>query len=166
MMCQNCLEYGHTAKRCRESTPICAQCNVSGHSLKTCRSNLICHHCEDDHRNFSKNCPRYKHEIEIIKVETRERVSKTEAKQRLLKENPNKLNYAQAVKQTSNTSTIPSTSTDSDAINNDLNDTSETNPDLRKEVHKIFKNTELAQQNVTPQLSSKLSSQKNTSISK
>jgi len=148
MVCPNCLEYGHTAKRCHESTPICAQCNASEHSLKTCRrSDIVCHHCEDDHRSFTKNCPRYKQDIEIIKTQTRERVSKTEAKQRLLKENPNKMNYAKAAKQTSNTSAIPSTSANSDALDNDLNDTSETNPVLRQEAQEIFKNTELIETN-------------------
>merc|ERR1719259_523039 len=146
MMCQDCLEYGHTAKRCRESTFTCAQCNDTGHSIRSCEiSDAICHHCEDSHRTFSKNCPRYKEEIEIIKIQTRERVSKIEAKQRLLKENPNKMNYAKAVKQKSHTSEIPSTTANSDALDNDLNDTSETNPTLRKEAQEIFKNTELVE---------------------
>ena len=115
----------------RDSTPICTQCNVSGHSLKTCRrSDLICHHCEGHHRSFPKNCSRYKHVGEIIKIQTRERVPKTEAEQRLLEENPNKLNHAKALKQTPNTSTMTSTSAKSNTFNNDLNDTSEINPNL------------------------------------
>ena len=34
MMCQDCLDYGHTTKRCQKSTPICAKCNTKGHSKK------------------------------------------------------------------------------------------------------------------------------------
>jgi len=148
MMCQNCLEYGHTTNRCHESTLICAQCNARGHSLKTCRRNyLVCHHCEDVHRSFSKNCLRYKQEIEITKIQTRERVSKTEAEQRLQKENPNKMNYAKATKQSSNTSAIPSTSANSDALDNDSNDTSETNPILRQEAKEIFEDREVIEIN-------------------
>jgi len=144
MMCENCIEYGYTAKRCHESTPICAQRYASGHSLRTCRrSDIACHHCEDDHRSFTKNCPRNKPETEIIKIRTRERVSKTEAKQRLLKENPCKMNYDKAAKQTSKTSAIPSRIAKSDAFDDDLNDTSETNPVLRQEAQEIFKNTEI-----------------------
>jgi len=147
-MCRNCLEYGHTVKRCRESTPICAQCNNSGHNQKTFRrSDIVCHHCEDDHRSFLKNCPRYKQWIEIIKFQTWERVFKTEVKQRSLNENPSKMNYVKAAKQTSKTSAIPSTSASSDALGNDLNNTSETKPVPRQEAPEIFKNTELIETN-------------------
>ena len=34
MMCQDCLDFGHTAKRCQKFTPICAKCNTKGHSKK------------------------------------------------------------------------------------------------------------------------------------
>jgi len=50
-------------------------------------------------------------------MQTRERLSKTEAIQILLKENPNKMNYAKTVKQD-----VPSTSANSDALDNDLDD--------------------------------------------
>ena len=55
------------------------------------------------------------------------------------------MNYAKAVKQKSHSSEIPSTSANSDALDNDSNDTSETNPVLRKEAQEIFKNTELVE---------------------
>ena len=152
MMCQDCLDYGHTAKRCQKSTPICAKCNTKGHSKKNCRKNeIICHHCEDDHYSFSRNCPRYKLEIEVIKIQTRERVSKTEAKRRLQKVNPNKMNYARAVKNPTKSNPIPSTSKRNDQNDPDLNETSETNLELRRESLKIFEETQANQQSETVQ---------------
>jgi len=152
MMCQDCLDYGHTAKRCQKSTPICAKCNTKGHSKKKCRKNeTICQHYEDDHQSFSRKCPRYKLEIEVIKIQTRERVSKSEAKRRLLKENPNRMNYARAVKNPTNSNPIPSTSTRNDQNNPDLNDTSETNQELRREALKIFQETQTNRQSGTVQ---------------
>ena len=151
-MCKYCLDCGHTTKRCWESTPICAKCNTKGHSKKNCiKDETICHHCEDDHQSFSRKCPRYKLEIEVIKIQTRERVSKTKAKRRLLKENPNKMNYARAVKNPTNSNAIPSASTRNDQNNPDLNDTSETNQELRRETLKIFQETQTNRQNATVQ---------------
>ena len=68
MMCQVYLDYGHTAKRCKNSIPIFGKCNTRGHSIKNCRKNeIIYHHCEDNHQSFSRKCQRYKLEIEVIK---------------------------------------------------------------------------------------------------
>ena len=126
----------------KKSTPICAKCNNKGHSKKNCRKNeTICHYCEDDHQSFLRKCARYKLEIEVIKIQTRERVSKSVAKRRLQKENPNRMKYARAVKNPTNSNPILSTSTRNNQNNPDLNDTSETNPELRQEALKIFQGT-------------------------
>jgi len=49
------------------------------------------------------------------------------------------MNYAKAAKQTSKTSAIPATSANSDALDNYLNDTSETNPVVRQEAQEFFR---------------------------
>ena len=151
MMCQDCLDYGHTAKRCQKSTPICTKCSTKGHRKKLKKDETICHHCDDDHQSFSRKSPRYQIEIEVIKFQTRERVPKSEAKRRLLKENPKRVNYARAVKNSTNSNPLPSTSTRNDQNNSDLNDTSETNQQLRREALKIFKETQTNRQSESVQ---------------
>jgi len=70
------------------------------------------------------------------------------------------MNNVKAVKHTSYISTVPSTIANSDALNNDLYGTSGINPELRQEVHKIFKSTGPTQQDVNPQFFTKEFSQK------
>ena len=61
------------------------------------------------------------------------------------------MNYARAVKNPTNSNPIPSTSTRNDQNNPDLNDTSETNQELRRETLKIFQETQINRQSETVQ---------------
>jgi len=57
------------------------------------------------------------------------------------------MNYAEAAKQTSKTIAILSKSANGDALDDDSNDTGETNPVLCQEAQEIFKNSELVETN-------------------
>ena len=100
MICRQCLEYGHTVKHCKQQISTCGKCDVTGHSRNECTSlDMTCHHCGDKHPTASNKCPTYRLEEEIIRVQTREKISRQQAKTKILSENPAlKMNYAQALR--------------------------------------------------------------------
>ena len=65
------------------------------------------------------------------------------------------MNYARAVKNPTNSNPIPSTNTRNDQNNPDLNDTSETNPQLHPEASEIFKETQTNRESETVQYHTK-----------
>ena len=99
MSCQNCLRYGHTTKRCKETRPTCARCSKTGHSANRCNASEKCIHCGDNHLAFSRTCQIQKEEQDIVVVRTRERVSRSQAIQILRKQTPARgMNYAATTK--------------------------------------------------------------------
>ena len=80
------------------------------------------------------------------------------------------MNYAKAVKNPKKTNHIPSTSKINDQNEPDLNETNETNLELRREALKIFQETQINRQSETVQYYTKeyrykthISKQRNTS---
>ena len=71
MNCKTCLRYGHTVKRCREKIATCARCSCQGQNKYKCISTEArCCHCKGDHQAFSRNCPIFKIETEIVQIQT------------------------------------------------------------------------------------------------
>jgi hypothetical protein len=101
MVCAKCLDFGHPIKYCKNNTYICLRCNEPGHSIADCQSSILkCHHCGGDHQTKSNKCPEYKYEKEIQIIQTREKISRQQARINLNKTNPNlKMNFAKITKQ-------------------------------------------------------------------
>ena len=110
MSCKKCLKYGHTVKKYCEKIATCARCSKQGHNECKCTSAEVkCYHCEVDHQAFSKNCPKFKIETEIIQTQTNERMPRLQATQKLLKLNRNpESSFSNAVKNTPNPSRLKS----------------------------------------------------------
>ena len=82
MLCKNCQEYGHTAKRCRNEEPRCRQCAQQGHKSENCTANdPKCHHCKEDHAAGSKNCNKEKEEQKLLDTVQKEKVTFQRARQ-------------------------------------------------------------------------------------
>ena len=82
MLCKNCQEYGHTAKRCRNEEPRCRQCAEIGHKSENCSANNPkCHHCNEDHAAGSKNCTKEKEEQKLLDTVQKEKVTFQRARQ-------------------------------------------------------------------------------------
>ena len=65
---------------------------MSGNSKK-------CYHCEGDHYIGARTCPWYKYEEEIVDIQTKNKVSRGQAKLTMDSRNPNwRMNYAEIVK--------------------------------------------------------------------
>ena len=110
MSCKTCHKFGHTAKRCHETIATCARCSCQGHDKDKCTSNEVkCYHYAEDHQTFSRNCPVFKKEMEIVRIQTKERIPSQQAIRKLLRLNPHpELIYSHAVKNTSNRTTSKS----------------------------------------------------------
>ena len=80
MMCQKCLDFGHTQKNCKRDISICGRCNQLDHMSRDCNSDTTeCHHCRD-HPTKSSKCSLYRYEKEICIIKIRQKVSRQQAK--------------------------------------------------------------------------------------
>lgn len=66
MLCNRCLEFGHTYKRCNINIQRCHKCGLTTHSNKDCKSKLECFNCGGEHSVFSNNCPKFRIRQEIL----------------------------------------------------------------------------------------------------
>ena len=69
------------------------------HATDACTSNIIkCHYCRGDHYTGSPKCKKQIEEKEILAIQTLKKVSRTEARTIMYKDNPFRLNFSEAVK--------------------------------------------------------------------
>jgi hypothetical protein len=102
-LCRKCYDYGHGKKNCNNEVR-CPQCSVNGHEKEQCQQETPkCHHCSEAHLTGSNTCPRFKQEQEIIAIQSKNSVSRSQAIILFNRNNPNpqNMNYAQATKQNS-----------------------------------------------------------------
>lgn len=77
MRCMKCMRFGHTKKYCsREKT--CAKCGDLYHEV--CNNPLKCTACGENHSSLDKECPIWKDEVEIKKIQTEKRITIREAR--------------------------------------------------------------------------------------
>ena len=63
LMCQGCLDFGHTKKNYKRNITICGRCNGADHTSRHCSSGTVeCRHCYEDHPIKSNKCSIYKYE--------------------------------------------------------------------------------------------------------
>ena len=74
------------------------------------RSNEVkCYRCGEDHQTYSRNCPVFKNEMEIVRIQTKERIPWQQVIRKLLRLDPHpELIYSHAVENTSNRTTSKS----------------------------------------------------------
>ena len=83
LQCSHCLLYGHAATKCRHQAPRCARCGEN-HKLNECQQeSMKCFHCSGNHLSFSKSCPRWKTEQEIVTLKHTLNLSFPEARKRI-----------------------------------------------------------------------------------
>lgn len=83
LQCRHCLLYGHTETKCRRQVPRCARCGEN-HKLNECHQESIkCIHCSGEHLSFSKSCPKWKTEQEIVTLKHTLNLTFPEARKRI-----------------------------------------------------------------------------------
>lgn len=82
--CFNCQEFGHGAKFCK-NPEICSNCADIQHDPKpeVCKKPLKCKNCSGLHATWDKRCPVFVKEKTIQQIQTVNRISNYQARQRL-----------------------------------------------------------------------------------
>lgn len=91
MICFNCGAYGHTGRSCQQGA-ICLYCSQT-HSLakgEKCTNPPHCLHCLNGHAVTSRDCPKYKTEVNVIRLKVDRGISFPEARRIYADETKNK----------------------------------------------------------------------------
>ncbi|XP_055932960.1 uncharacterized protein LOC129962982 [Argiope bruennichi] len=123
LRCFNCQRFCHSKANCR-GTLTCARCAVAGHESSECTSNEKCVNCRGEHTSYSRSCPKWKLEKEIVTTKVKNNITFPEAKRLVQAQTPTEgKSYASVIKKSvsvSGTQTkrvvIVTTDTDSDRI--------------------------------------------------
>ncbi|GBO16767.1 hypothetical protein AVEN_35243-1 [Araneus ventricosus] len=98
LRCFNCQRFGHSKASCR-GTLTCARCAEAGHDCSGCIAPEKCTNCKGSHTSFSRSCPSWIFEKEVISEKVTKRVTYAEAKRNVKARSPTPgTSYATAVK--------------------------------------------------------------------
>lgn len=82
LQCHNCMKLGHVKGVCTSSA-VCPRC-AEPHTADACRAETLkCGNCDGPHDAASKDCPRIKREIAVIKQMVRDSSTHKEAAERV-----------------------------------------------------------------------------------
>ncbi|KAM7307598.1 hypothetical protein ISCGN_011234 [Ixodes scapularis] len=93
--CFKCLRFGHGSRNCR-GRDTCAKCSTKEHATDACDNEPHCANCSGNHPAYSRSCPMWKDEKEVLKLKVTENISYVEAKKRFAF--VSKGSYAEAVR--------------------------------------------------------------------
>ncbi|XP_055928714.1 uncharacterized protein LOC129959845 [Argiope bruennichi] len=100
LRCFHCQRFGHTKTACRGKLT-CARCAEVGHDNAECNATEKCVNCKGNHTSYSRSCPIWKFEKEVIEVKFKEQMSYPEARRIVKARTTTSGNtYASAVKKT------------------------------------------------------------------
>ncbi|GBN46434.1 hypothetical protein AVEN_21603-1 [Araneus ventricosus] len=97
LRCFKCQRFGHSKTNCR-GTLTCARCAAAGHESTDCTAVEKCVNCDGKHTSFSRSCPKWKVEKEVVATKYKQNISFPEAR-RLVKAQtpPDGKSYASVV---------------------------------------------------------------------
>ncbi|GBL78645.1 hypothetical protein AVEN_65221-1 [Araneus ventricosus] len=91
--CFKCQRFGHTKTACRGSSALCPRCSEPGHEETICRKPEKCFNCKGNHASYSKTCPKWKLEKEILSVKVTKNISIQESR-KIVHDRTPKTNYS------------------------------------------------------------------------
>ena len=77
--CFKCQRFGHGSTNCRSISEICPTCSLDAHEGE-CTTAAKCSNCKGDHPAYSRKCPAFVKEQEILAVKAHNNLSYAEAK--------------------------------------------------------------------------------------
>ncbi|XP_064456600.1 uncharacterized protein LOC135367290 [Ornithodoros turicata] len=79
--CFKCQRFGHGSQVCRGRTtcPKCADTDQN-HTAKTCQNKIKCANCSGNHPVYSRSCPQWQQEKDILRIKATENITYKEAK--------------------------------------------------------------------------------------
>ncbi|GBN41238.1 hypothetical protein AVEN_78763-1 [Araneus ventricosus] len=106
LRCFQCQKYGHSKDACR-GTLTCARCAQADHESSHCTAPEKCVNCRGSHTSFSRSCPAWITEKEVVAVKVKEQVSYPEARRIVKARTPTPgTSFASAVKKTLHASSM------------------------------------------------------------
>ncbi|XP_064461770.1 uncharacterized protein LOC135371732 [Ornithodoros turicata] len=81
LRCFKCNRFGHPSDACRGSA-CCARCSRQDHDSKECRGPDHCVNCAGDHPSYSRSCPNWKFEKEVMHIKVTQKLSYPEARKK------------------------------------------------------------------------------------
>ncbi|GBL95372.1 hypothetical protein AVEN_154782-1 [Araneus ventricosus] len=118
LRCFKCQRFGHSKASCR-GTLTCARCAEAGHNSSGCIAPEKCTNCKGSHTSFSRSCPSWIFEKEVISEKVIKQVTYAEAKRNVKARSPTPgTSYATVVKKNvqSNSTQIVSVVLPSDSV--------------------------------------------------
>ncbi|MEN8173078.1 MAG: hypothetical protein ABFS03_09390 [Chloroflexota bacterium] len=94
--CFQCQRLGHHKGNCRRQEA-CANCGKEDHNSNSCDNAAQCVNCHGDHPAYSKQCPKWRLEKEIIALKTTSNLSFVEARKQVEARTPT-VSYAEATR--------------------------------------------------------------------
>ncbi|XP_049525930.1 uncharacterized protein LOC125946473 [Dermacentor silvarum] len=82
LRCFKCQRFGHSSQNCR-GRQTCAKCSAHEHSSDSCENSLHCVNCDGEHAAYSRSCPTWKKEKEIVIIKVKENLTFKEARRRV-----------------------------------------------------------------------------------
>lgn len=79
--CFKCQRFGHGSQSCRGRST-CAKCASHDHAADDCKDTPHCANCDGEHAAYSRTCPSWKKEKQIITLKVKENISFKEARKR------------------------------------------------------------------------------------
>ena len=79
LRCYKCQKFGHGSNNCQHQE-VCAKCSLPGHKDQDCPNQLKCANCKGNHAAYSRVCPKFKHEKDIVYYKYRNGVTFPEAR--------------------------------------------------------------------------------------
>ncbi|XP_055924742.1 uncharacterized protein LOC129956818 [Argiope bruennichi] len=126
LRCFKCQRFGHSKANCCGNLT-CARCAEAGHESTDCTLKEKCTNCKGEHTFFSRACPKWKLEKEIVTTKVKKDVSFQEARRLVLAQTPTEgRSYASVTKSLRNCEaqtkpvTILSSDSDSDLISSPI----------------------------------------------
>ncbi|XP_064465074.1 uncharacterized protein LOC135376493 [Ornithodoros turicata] len=77
--CFKCQRFGHGSQVCR-GQETCPKCSGNGHTPELCENPVRCANCKGDHPVYSRSCPRWKAEKEILRIKAEQNIPYKAAK--------------------------------------------------------------------------------------
>ncbi|XP_064482546.1 uncharacterized protein LOC135395237 [Ornithodoros turicata] len=80
--CYKCQKFGHGSQVCRGQA-VCARCAGKDHSSETCSNDIRCTNCEGNHPAYSRSCPFWQEEKQVLKIKFEQNVTYRAARAQL-----------------------------------------------------------------------------------
>ena len=102
MQCRKCQKYGHTESKCIQTGTRCPKCsNIDTcPDIQQCPNETKCYNCSGNHVSFSKQCPKWQLEKQVLTIKHSQNITFQEARKTAQTKTSSTCTYASIIKST------------------------------------------------------------------